>query len=660
MDNIETEPKKFKKERKISKENTKKYSGLASLSFLICALDKLGNIIYNALIGGFFGKIFTGYSSLQSKFSRGFCGYLLFGNHSVRRFFKKLRKYIATDIESGFFVTKGRKVIKYFCSVPLNFYGNFFLFFGIYTVVIYILKVLVPDLGYTDTGYLITGIAITVAALPMTFSRTPLSTAVNQSVIGNMVFSGAFGFTKEMFSCEESYKEKRGGFMLFFGLIAGVLTFFIAPWTILLAILAFVVVLLIAFSPEIGVLITIAVLPFLTFSSVPTVSLCLLITVTALFYIIKLVRGKRVFKLEISDTFVLFFGIAVILSGIFSAGGRDALNTSLAMSMLLLGYFLVVNLMRTERWVTRCVIALVASATVTALIGIFEYAFGEGNSNWLDLSLFSSIKLRVVSLFENPNMLAAFLTMAFPFALALLVLSKGFREKLLCCIVCIALTICVVFTWTRGAWLAIIVASIVFFGICYRKTFRTLGLALLSLPLLSIVLPEAVLSRLLSITNLADSSVSYRIYTWRGTLNAICDSLLGGIGFGNQAFRNIYPMYAYSGMESAEHSHSLFLQILFCMGLLGLIIFAISMFLNMQKSFEYIKHPESRSSAVFVASAVSAAVGALTMGIFDYIWYNYRIFYLFWVVIAIGAAFVRTGNNELYRKASIDEAINYN
>ena len=168
--------------------------------------------------------------------------------------------------------------------------------------------------------------------------------------------------------------------------------------------------------------------------------------------------------------------------------------------------------------------------------------------------------------------------------------------------------------------------------------------------MLPLVLPDNVINRFLSITNLADSSISYRIYTWKGTMNMIGNYLFGGIGYGNESFQSIYPNYAYAGMEAATHSHSLFLQIITYMGILGIIVFAIVMILSFQKCFEYLKSPENSTSKLYVAAAIASLVAALIMGIFDYIWYSYRVLYVFWVVIAIGCAFVRVGETELLRK----------
>jgi len=224
------------------------------------------------------------------------------------------------------------------------------------------------------------------------------------------------------------------------------------------------------------------------------------------------------------------------------------------------------------------------------------------------------------------------------------------NEKVLSLIISAIFVLCIVFTWSRGAWLAAIIGSFVFFIIYNKKTFRIFGVALFVIPIIPIIMPSNVLNRFLSIANLSDSSIAYRIYTWRGSLEAIKNHFFSDIGYGNEAFKRVYPEYAYSGMEAAEHTHSLFLQLFLGLGIVGLVLFAIIAFFVMQKLFGCIKSPEDRTSCVYVIAVVASLVSALVMGIFDNVWYNYRIFYAFWVIVAIGVAFVRVGNYEANRK----------
>ena len=83
---------------------------------------------------------------------------------------------------------------------------------------------------------------------------------------------------------------------------------------------------------------------------------------------------------------------------------------------------------------------------------------------------------------------------------------------------------------------------------------------------------------------------------------------------------------------------------------MGLIVFGLMLFMFVQKSLGYIRSPESHRSACYVAAGLSSVVAALTMGLFDHIWYNYRVFFLFWAVMGIAVATVRVGQTALERR----------
>ena len=65
----------------------KKLSGIAAVSFFIAVFDRLGELIYNALIHGFFGTIFSSYSYLQKKFTESLFGRFIFMLSSSFRFY---------------------------------------------------------------------------------------------------------------------------------------------------------------------------------------------------------------------------------------------------------------------------------------------------------------------------------------------------------------------------------------------------------------------------------------------------------------------------------------------------------------------------------------------------------------------------------------------
>lgn len=632
------------KGEKNTDKNERSYTNLAGVSIFIFLLDKLSNGIYNMLVNGFFGRIFSSYSAELSSYENGqFVAYFKGTNKSCN-FFRKIRMFLSCHFENSFILKLLRKGVRSLAFASLKSYGSFFLAFGIYTMIVYVIKKFIPSTGEANIDYVLMGIYICVISIPLYFSRKPLAIAVKDSRMLGTLFVDAFGYREEKFDDINLNADSKTGVAILLGLIAGILTFVINPSSILIALLFFVVITLIVVSPEIGVLICIFGLPFCSFFSNPTLILTVAVVLTAFSYIIKLIRGKRIFHLDLLDVTVLIFSIILFFSGAITIGGKASYYAMIVSCILLFGYFLVINLMRTDVWIKRCTLALVTSGTIVAIIGVLQYALGAAINDWLDLKYFSDIYGRTTSLFENPNYLAAYLALIFPFAIYLTFASRTKKETLLCILCDLIIVLCTVFTWSRGAWLAMLICLVVQCMIYSRKTLRFVWLFVASLPILPFILPNNLIARFLSIGNFSDSSIMYRIYTWRGSMNMIKDYFWGGIGFGTETFSEVYPLYAYAGMESAVHSHSLFLQILLGMGIGGLVCFILILVFYSQKSFEYLRAPSDKLSFMRTVSAMTAVFALTIMGIFDYVWYNSRIFFLFWVVMAIGVACIKNGN----------------
>ena len=86
-----------------------------------------------------------------------------------------------------------------------------------------------------------------------------------------------------------------------------------------------------------------------------------------------------------------------------------------------------------------------------------------------------------------------------------------------------------------------------------------------------------------------------------------------------------------------------------------LLFFALLSVFYFQKSFEYLKKPSSRDSFLLTSAAIVAFLALLVIGLFDYVWYNYRIMFLFWAVIGIGVACIRVGRKEISRLEVYDD-----
>jgi O-antigen ligase len=638
----------MKSEKRTAKKMNKS-NDFVAVSVFVYLLDRFADWFYASLVEGFFGKIFTAYSAEQKAFENSFLKHYFTGNLKLKEYAHKLRAFLSRNFENSYLLKKFTNFIFSFKTMSIRSYGNFWMAFGIYTIIIYFVKMFVPALVEADIRSLIVGIIACICALPMLFSKGTLLSAVGNSVFTKLLFSEAFGYRDETFSKENDSSRKHANFMILFGMICGVLTLLVDPIFIPSVILGIIVVVLIFSTPEIGILLSIFLLPFFSFLANPTISLSILVLLTFLSYVFKIIRGKRIIKIELIDVAVLVFGIMIYFGGVISVGGKISYLSALLTCSLMIGYFLVVNLMRTQKWLNRCFIAFVSSATLVSIVGIFQYFFGTLNVSWLDRDYFPDIKGRVSVLFENSNVLSAYLVMVFPLVLCCFLRSKG-KNKTLALISSISIFTCVIFTWSRGAWLALIFSILLYFLIYSKKTIRFLCAIIFIIPFAVFILPDNIVRRFMSIGDMADSSISYRVYTWKGTFNAIRENLFGGVGYGTETYREFYPTYSYAGMETAEHSHSLYLQIWFSLGIVGLIIFAVLIFLFVQQSLENIKITSDIQNKMQTAAVFCSIIAALIMGAFDYIWYNYRVFYVFWIMIALSSAYARVDRAERRRK----------
>ena len=189
-----------------------------------------------------------------------------------------------------------------------------------------------------------------------------------------------------------------------------------------------------------------------------------------------------------------------------------------------------------------------------------------------------------------------------------------------------------ILTYSRGCWIGIALAMGLMIVFTRRKLTSLLVFAVLLAPLF---IPETIMHRLLSIGNVTDTSTSYRVYIWQGTIRMLKDFWYCGVGIGEAAFGNVYPSYSLNAV-SAPHAHNLYLHILSETGIIGITAVASLLILFYKYiSSSAIKNQENKITAVSLGCAMA---GYLAQGMFDNVWYNYRIYFFFFVVLAFGAA----------------------
>ena len=485
---------------------------------------------------------------------------------------------------------------------------------------------------------IIAGCACIICGFFMLLAKRNLASTICESELLRWILFDCLGIPSIRLA-EVSRGEVKGAFNIPFiaGMIFGLLSIVVSPlsliWTIVLSVLAFVVFA----SPESGVILVFLCLPFLS-----TMQLCAFVCLIFFSYTIKLICGRRLFHWHLID-FAAFCFLAFLVFGGIVTIGHSGFAKMLLMTCFMGMYFVIKNIISSPAMVKRCLYALVTSSAAASLYGIYQNYFGELSTKWQDVEMFFEIKGRVVSTFENPNVLGEFLILVFPITLALMAAANHSYERFFLFAISLLNGWCLIFTWSRGAWIGCIIATALFLCVS-SKYFFTAGL--LSLPCVGAAVywkhDSLILSRL---TSFGDSSTSYRVGIWKGTLRMLKDIGLHGIGIGDGAFEMIYTAYALSGIESAPHAHNLYLQIAVEMGVFALLIFLFFIFLYAQFSFSFCKTAISRSNKLLCLGIFSGVLAVLIQGTTDYVWYNYRIFLLFWMLVGLGVAHVYAAKN---------------
>jgi putative inorganic carbon (HCO3(-)) transporter len=336
--------------------------------------------------------------------------------------------------------------------------------------------------------------------------------------------------------------------------------------------------------------------------------------------------------------YVLLYAAIYLYATFTSVSLSGSLFPGLLTAAFVLFYFVTVSCDWTYQRLRQLVSGIVLVGLLVSAYGFYQLLFPtQFRSVWTDTDMFSTITFRVYSTLENPNVLGEYLLLVIPFAVALLLTADSWKKRVLWLGACGVLVVCLVVTYSRGCYLGLLFAAVIFLVLLDR---RFLILGIVAVALSPLYLPESVLTRFTSIGDMADSSTSFRVYIWMGTLAMLKDYWFCGVGPGTEAFNLVYPNYAYSAIE-APHSHNLYLQTLCDTGVVGLGLFLMLLVCAYRMLFTGIRRTTDRSCRIFQIAGVAALSGFLLQSMTDYTFYNYRVMFLFWAVLGLCAVLCR-------------------
>lgn len=421
---------------------------------------------------------------------------------------------------------------------------------------------------------------------------------------------------------------------VFFGLI-----YFKLPLSIFISFfVGFIVTVATLYNIKVGIYLSVFLMPYLPF----TVDLIFMIFVVCAYIYKGIFRKIDPFTKNPIDVPIALFVIAIIISTITSIDPKGSLRDLVFHLISIAFVFVIINNIKNKKDLNILLTIMVITATFSALYGIYQYKIGlKMAGRWIDEEGNLGIVTRVFSVFDNPNVLAEYLIMVAPISIALFLNSRKLHKKLIFLLTTFILVAGLALTYSRGGWLGFIFGILLFIILVEKRLLLIfIPLGLLALPFF----PSTILTRIKSIMDFGDSSNTSRFGIWLVTINIIKDNWISGIGLGSNPFRNAYRHYT-KGSFVYYHAHNTYLQTAAEMGVPGLVVLSILIFILYKYSIKnLIKGKDNWIK--FVAGGILSGLFAVFVHSFvDSIFFMPKTIITFWTLISFILVLMRISNS---------------
>ena len=302
---------------------------------------------------------------------------------------------------------------------------------------------------------------------------------------------------------------------------------------------------------------------------------------------------------------------------------------------------------------------LAAVASIEAFYCIYQQIHGvDALAGWQDMSKSNPEQLmnRVYGTLKpyNPNLLAGYLIASFSSAAGMFFYfstKKSIKLAILSGIGAVAILLAIVFTGSRGAYIAlagmtallmVISGHIIWNDYSDKKWLKNLWLGIvvggIIAVILAIIASPSLQHRIASIfAARADSSNSFRMNVWAASFKMFLDNWFIGIGTGNTVFRLTYGLYMVTGFD-ALGAYCVPLEIAAESGIFALLAFAWIILMVIIKSIKTIISNTNIEQKIIISACLIGIVGMMLHGMVDTIFYRPQVNIIFWMLIAIFAA----------------------
>lgn len=354
-----------------------------------------------------------------------------------------------------------------------------------------------------------------------------------------------------------------------------------------------------------------------------------------LVFIIVLRRMLLGIKWKMSDVdfpILFFLSVLILLYMLRSPDPIVALDGFRLLFQYILWYFLALQLIDDERDVFRMMNLAMLMIFFVGLHACYQYlAKIPMLGNWVDST--EAVTTRAYSIMLSPNLLGSFFTLFIPSMLALAIAREKIYQKVFALICLFPASLGLIFTLSRGAWIAAFTAIIFFLIFTYKK----LLLPLIVMAGTSVVAVPKVADRffrLFTADYILKSSAGGRIFRFQTGMTQFAKDRIFGVGMGRFGGAvamnyNLSPFYM----------DNYYMKTLVEMGIVGLssmlIFYVMTIILLMRK----IRGIQDKNAQILMYGLLSGMLGVLLHNVMENIFESQSMVSLFWVFAAIIMAY---------------------
>lgn len=364
---------------------------------------------------------------------------------------------------------------------------------------------------------------------------------------------------------------------------------------------------------------------------------------------------KKRLKNKLNAAALLFITM-LFITALLSVGWVESMQQFVLYFFISFVLYLLVVILLNREQLEKFLALLTVSGAFIAVYGIFQnFTLGFTPARWIDVTSNPSISVRVFATFGNPNIFGQYLIMIMPLTFILMFLRRSVLAFVGYGLAFALMGGALALTFSRGSWVAIVVALAILATLISRRLLVAgLILVILSIP----YLPEQIIARITTMVNpVVDSSANYRFQMWESAFAMIQDYWLTGIGYDQSTFLKVYADYMRPSVL-VYHFHNIYLMAFVTGGILlfGALMIMLYQALKTSVVGLFQNAGRSRATALMIKGAATALIAIAIAGLTEDVWRNYRVDFMFWLVLAIISAAFNTTRDDLDGSASHDLA----